>query len=1126
MKQYDIIAFLETWCVKEHELKCMQESLSDYTMYVRYACKTNLAGRASGGVVVFIKSSLSDYIQPLPEKFNFGLAFKALNLCDVPLLLLFTYLPPHGSTAYGDNEVNGILHLDAFVNLIKSIYPEIEFVISGDLNARTQDLPDYIIDDACNYLPVPEFYLCDNFSIPRKSRDLHGDVNIHGKSLLHFCSVNGMHMLNGRSELDSEGNLTCFTSNGSSLVDYTLTSSVVFPLVCKFEIGNYDDFTHLPQLITLSTKLAKDCNTFDKNMRDDDKENVKRTYYTWSNNSYDTMLHSKYILEVEEHLHNDCLDKAVNSFNSLINEACSVKEMRKGDNGKKQVNDWWDDEMSNLKYKKQKLLRKLRKDPNQDVLSMYHDIRKLYKRKIKAKKAERRQRNRVRAESCKSPSDFWKFIKSRAKVKSCVNTITCEEWKIYFEGLLNCNKNLDKNFEEDIKYYMTWHDANCDICLNVVNEDPVNRNITIEEVEGAIDNFVRSKSPGLDGVTNDILKQASVIIVPLLCNIFNKILECKYFPREWSQALIVTLHKKGNVNDPSNYRGISLLSCVGKVFTKIINTRLTIWANENDKVYEVQGGFQKGKSTMDHIFIFQSLVSKYLCKPKGRFYSVFIDFTKAFDSVSHLHLFYTLVQENLHGRVMCTLRDLYSKLYSCVQSSDGNISEFFKCNLGTRQGCMISPILFVFYLNEFIKQVNTNQCPGIYVNELYPNINMLLYADDLVLVGDSVGHVQQLLNNLSDFCNKFGLAVNLEKTNFMVFRNGGIVKANEKVYLNGKRIELAPYYKYLGIIISSRLSWTPAQKTLSQQAEKCFNLINNLNYECDFSFKTCNELFDKCVVPVVTYSSEVWGVNFHECVDDVLLKFCRLQLGVGSKTPLPAILGECGKHSLGIYCTLKCIKYWLKLVHLPDDNLLKSCYNMVLTHCNVGRSNWASNIKSCLYRYGFGYVWENQGVQNIQAFLDEFKMRLIDCTVQTWKNNMSNMPKLRSLRLFKKEFLLEPYLLLESSFKIRHVIAKFRTGSHDLQIEKGRQLNLPTNERYCKLCLSINVFAIEDEYHVLLQCTFYESLRNTYLDLANAPVNLYTFISIMSSEDLNNLTKLGIFLFNMFKVRRLLLQSL
>ena len=92
---------------------------------------------------------------------------------------------------------------------------------------------------------------------------------------------------------------------------------------------------------------------------------------------------------------------------------------------------------------------------------------------------------------------------------------------------------------------------------------------------------------------------------------------------------------------------------------------------------------------------------------------------------------------------------------------------------------------------------------------------MLLLADDLVFVGDIIGHIQCLLDNLLIFCRKWGPHVNLDKTKFMAFGNGGIVKKNEFVYFDGKRIALSPHYKYLGLLMSSRLCWTPAQTTLA-----------------------------------------------------------------------------------------------------------------------------------------------------------------------------------------------------------------------------------------------------------------------------------------------------------------------
>ena len=125
-----------------------------------------------------------------------------------------------------------------------------------------------------------------------------------------------------------------------------------------------------------------------------------------------------------------------------------------------------------------------------------------------------------------------------------------------------------------------------------------------------------------------------------------------------------------------------------------------------------------------------------------------MDFSEAFDSVPHHHLFYSLLNEDLNGRVVNLLRDMYSQLRSCVEI-DGCLSEEFNCSIGTRQGCMLSLFLFIFYLNELVHLTEENNCQGVYVNEFHLNVTKLMYTDDLVIVGDHIGRVQKLLNTLS-----------------------------------------------------------------------------------------------------------------------------------------------------------------------------------------------------------------------------------------------------------------------------------------------------------------------------------------------------------------------------------------
>ena len=120
---------------------------------------------------------------------------------------------------------------------------------------------------------------------------------------------------------------------------------------------------------------------------------------------------------------------------------------------------------------------------------------------------------------------------------------------------------------------------------------------------------------------------------------------------------------------------------------------------------------------------------------------------------------------------------------------------------------MLSPFLFALYTGELVDMLKNNY--GIFITEELSHLNILLYADDIALFADSVKRLQELLNTLSEFCKKWGLVVNISKTKII---NGGIVKHIEKWYFQGKELINVAYYKYLGILFSSRLTWHSARK--------------------------------------------------------------------------------------------------------------------------------------------------------------------------------------------------------------------------------------------------------------------------------------------------------------------------
>ena len=138
----------------------------------------------------------------------------------------------------------------------------------------------------------------------------------------------------------------------------------------------------------------------------------------------------------------------------------------------------------------------------------------------------------------------------------------------------------------------------------------------------------------------------------------------------------------------------------------------------------------------------------------------------------------------------------------------------------------------------------------------------------------------------------------------------------------------------------------------------------------------------------------------------------------------------------------------------------------------------AKEVEHLLCHNGFAYVWFNQSVANESLFLSLFTQRLKDCYLQHWYSNMETCSKLHIYRFIKTTYDQERYLDVLNLRKFRHSYAQFRTGVHDLEIERGRYRNVPRNERICKVCSDNKV---EDEFHFILQCVAYSDIRTCFI---------------------------------------------
>jgi hypothetical protein len=297
-----------------------------------------------------------------------------------------------------------------------------------------------------------------------------------------------------------------------------------------------------------------------------------------------------------------------------------------------------------------------------------------------------------------------------------------------------------------------------------VSHTLLNRNISREEVVRVVSRAKRGKAVGIDGLPNEVLKVEGVI--DALCSLFQLCFDSGKVPDEWCKAIINPILKSRD-NDrrlPMSYRGISLLPHVAKLYTSLLNKRVSNVV-ETDILMEEQNGFRPKRSCVDHVFVVNSFVQNRLIQKKSAF-AAFIDLKKAFDYVDRDMLLFKLHEIGIDGKLYFAIKALYSDTVSTVRLN-GYHSPWFKTNYGVRQGDSLSPTLFAIYINDLVHELNEQ---GVGLDVDGRNVSSLLYADDIIIFAENEEKLQILLTTLHNWCQQWRLVVNQTKSSIVHFR--------------------------------------------------------------------------------------------------------------------------------------------------------------------------------------------------------------------------------------------------------------------------------------------------------------------------------------------------------------------
>lgn len=434
-------------------------------------------------------------------------------------------------------------------------------------------------------------------------------------------------------------------------------------------------------------------------------------------------------------------------------------------------------------------------------------------------------------------------------------------------------KQLDRWVEHYLELYATLNIVS-DAALADIPDLPVMEELdappTEEELSNAINSLAGGKAPGSDNIPAEILKSGKPALLKPLLELLCRCWEEGHIPQDLRDSTIVTLYKnKGDRSDCNNYRGISLLSIVGKVFARVILARLQTLAS---RVYpESQCGFRAGRSTVDMVFSLRQLQEK--CQEQQKpLYIAFIDLTKAFDLVSRSGLFKLLEKIGCPPHLLAVIASFHDDMHSTV-SFNGATSEAFPVSSGVKQGCVLAPTLFGIFFSMLLQYAFKDCEEGVYIHTradgglfniarlraktkvLKVLIRDLLFADDAALVSHTEDGLQHLVNRFSHACKEFGLTISLKKTEVM----GQGTEHPPTISIDGHMLAAVETFTYLGSNISSSFSLdTEISSRIAKAAVVMSKLHQRVWSNSNLTEKTKLRVYEACVLSTLLYSSEAW----------------------------------------------------------------------------------------------------------------------------------------------------------------------------------------------------------------------------------------------------------------------------
>jgi exonuclease III len=851
---------------------------NDYEMY--YSGSMN---DTRHGVGIVLDPEFAEYVEKVHYVNNRIIAV-TLNIANYRTSLIQAYAPQQGRPQEEKD-----LFLENLQDTMDLLPNDSDILVLGDLN--------------CHIGSIRVEGVVGNFGV--------GQRNDEGEQMIDFCVRNSLSVMNTYFQHQDSHTYTWYRYNN--------------------QLGSYDQKTQIDFILSSKKSIIKDVMAIPSESLDSDHRMVrgklkihlpaKAKTQTRKRVKIENIPENKQEIEaaVRDKAEEIKSDNIEEYWQNLRNHLQDIQEdivgMKTVGRPKKKKTGWWTDEVKIEVDKKRTLFKEWLKLRTQPSRQAYVNQRR-YVNMIK-KQAKKAMWTNIGQDLENDVQGTKKLLYSMAKgYKSRLddkpknaslkyvngeivtgNDKVADRWLEYFEDLLNVPDESDED---------TSNDQNED------DDDAIDENpITMQELEEALKLTRDNKSPGPDQIPVETLKAGGDSLKMLLLDLMNLAWRTGTVPDHWNKSIICPIYKnKGDPLDCKNYRGISLMSHAGKIYERILEIRLRRQVEES--LSESQCGFRPGRGTVDQIAALRLYLEKcwehnidqYLC---------FLDLEKAFDRVPRKKIWDVLHQSGINRQLLKAIKSTYYSQQSTVTGG----GTYFEVKSGVRQGSVLSPLLFIAYLNQVMIRIEREDFKA----------ERFGYADDVGQSADSLQRLEAIMNQWDSELRAAGLKLSYSKTEVMKV---GRTPEEGVVIVNGQTLKETEEFVYLGSkITADNLIACEIQHRIAKFTGN-LNCLYPLLKQKEIPTEVKVVIYTTILRPVLLYGSETWTLTkrLKSKIQACEMRILRLIFGV---TRRDRIRNEVIRDSLKVQSILSIVernqlRWFGHILRMPDTRDVKRMY--------------------------------------------------------------------------------------------------------------------------------------------------------------------------------------------------------